>query len=164
MIVRFARRRRWLRVKREEKLSGGRRMIGPAIFGGHLHAFNDERRRCFSSLRWGRTPGFLIGQIQAKFREAAEQKHSRPENHEKTGLTISLGSNCPLVRRRLASAAGTNRLGENQVQQSRGQKEWSRAKELHENTSIKNIDRANPGVKFTAISTAKMSDSTKVGS
>jgi hypothetical protein len=119
-------------------------MIGPALLARHLHAFNDERRRCFSTLRWGRTPGFLIGQIQAKFREAAEQKHSRPENHEQTGLTISFGSNCPLVRRRLASAAGTNRLGENQEQQSRGQKEWSRAKELHENTSTKSIDRANP--------------------
>jgi hypothetical protein len=55
-------------------------MIGPAILGRHLHAFNDERRRCFPGS--GTTPGFLVGQIQAKFREAAEQKHSCPENHE----------------------------------------------------------------------------------
>jgi hypothetical protein len=55
----------------------------------------------------------LVGQIQPKLSEAAEQKHSCPENHEKTGLTVSLGSNCSLVRRRLASATGMHGLSEN---------------------------------------------------
>jgi hypothetical protein len=61
-------------------------------------------------------PGFLVCQIQSKFCEAAKEKDSGPQNHEQTGLIVSLGSNCSLIRRRLSSASGMGRLRENEIQ------------------------------------------------
>ncbi len=59
-------------------LSGRWRMIGPTVVSRHLHAFDHQRRYFWSTLAMLRLPGFSIGEIQAKFGEAAEQENAGP--------------------------------------------------------------------------------------
>ncbi len=53
-------------------------MIGPTVVSRHLHAFDHQRRYFWSTLAMLRLPGFSIGEIQAKFGEAAEQENAGP--------------------------------------------------------------------------------------
>ena len=53
-------------------------MIGPTVVSRHLHAFDNQRRYFWSTLALLHLPDFSIGEIQAKFGEAAEQENAGP--------------------------------------------------------------------------------------